>query len=334
MDMFKPVSSVLQKLAADSSSGTHRTDGDTSFKHLTSFEFVFILCMMREILEITELLGQALQKKRQDIVNAIHLVQSTKVLLEQLRSDEGWEHFFNMVVEFCITHDIDIPDMEEPYIMRGGRARRQPDHFTKERYFRVEIFRATIDTQLTELNLKFNEKVLGLLSISVTLVPKHGFASFKATEICRMVEKYYPADFIKRELASLERQLKHFVVHVSQSEDLKNIGTIGDLCRRLVITGRDKTFTLIDRLLRLLLTLPVSTATAERVFSILKITKTRLRNKMEDEFLANSLLIHIEGDVVEHYTLLTVKIRQPSHEFTFGVGMSFIPYPLVLTPVV
>jgi hypothetical protein len=32
--------------------------------------------------------------------------------------------------------------------------------------------------------------------------------------------------------------------------------------------------------------------------------------------------------------VLTVKIRQPSHEFTFGVGMSFIPYPLVLTPVV
>jgi hypothetical protein len=32
--------------------------------------------------------------------------------------------------------------------------------------------------------------------------------------------------------------------------------------------------------------------------------------------------------------LLMVKIRQPSHEFTFGVGISFIPYPLVLTPVV
>jgi hypothetical protein len=32
--------------------------------------------------------------------------------------------------------------------------------------------------------------------------------------------------------------------------------------------------------------------------------------------------------------VLTVKIRQPSHDFTFGVGISFIPYPLVLTPVV
>jgi hypothetical protein len=31
-------------------------------------------------------------------------------------------------------------------------------------------------------------------------------------------------------------------------------------------------------------------------------------------------------------TLLMVNFRQPSHEFTFGVGMTFISYPLVLTP--
>jgi hypothetical protein len=28
--------------------------------------------------------------------------------------------------------------------------------------------------------------------------------------------------------------------------------------------------------------------------------------------------------------VLTVKFRQPNHEFTFGVGMNFISYPLVL----
>jgi hypothetical protein len=32
--------------------------------------------------------------------------------------------------------------------------------------------------------------------------------------------------------------------------------------------------------------------------------------------------------------VLTVKIRQPSHEFTFGVGITFVSYSLVLTPVV
>jgi hypothetical protein len=30
--------------------------------------------------------------------------------------------------------------------------------------------------------------------------------------------------------------------------------------------------------------------------------------------------------------LLMVKFRQPGHEFTFGVGINFISYPLVLTP--
>jgi hypothetical protein len=29
--------------------------------------------------------------------------------------------------------------------------------------------------------------------------------------------------------------------------------------------------------------------------------------------------------------VLTVKFRQASHEFTFGVGMNIISYPLVLT---
>jgi hypothetical protein len=36
----------------------------------------------------------------------------------------------------------------------------------------------------------------------------------------------------------------------------------------------------------------------------------------------------------ESVRLLTVKLHQPSHEFTFGVSITFIPYPLVLTPLV
>jgi hypothetical protein len=33
-------------------------------------------------------------------------------------------------------------------------------------------------------------------------------------------------------------------------------------------------------------------------------------------------------------SVLMVKFRQPIHEFTFGVGMSFISYPLLLTPLI
>jgi hypothetical protein len=46
------------------------------------------------------------------------------------------------------------------------------------------------------------------------------------------------------------------------------------------------------------------------------------------------LISYLVASSFESDSLLTVKFRQPSHEFTFGVGMTFVSYPLVLTPVV
>ena len=56
------------------------------------------------------------------------------------------------------------------------------------------------------------------------------------------------------------------------------------------------------RLIRLVLTLPVSTATTERAFSAMKLVKTRLRNKMEDGFLRDCLLIYIKKEIAIGFT--------------------------------
>jgi hypothetical protein len=50
-------------------------------------------------------------------------------------------------------------------------------------------------------------------------------------------------------------------------------------------------------------------------------------------------MISIEGLLEDEHglsmgELLTVKFCQPSHEFTFTVGMTFVSYSLILTPVV
>jgi len=65
----------------------------------------------------------------------------------------------------------------------------------------------------------------------------------------------------------------------------------------LVATERNKIYFLIDRLLRLIMTLPVSTATTERSFSAMKIIKTRLRNKMGSGFLNDTLAVYIEREI-------------------------------------
>ena len=58
----------------------------------------------------------------------------------------------------------------------------------------------------------------------------------------------------------------------------------------------------IDRLIRLVLTLPVSTATTERAFSAMKLLKTRLRNKMEDNFLRDCMIVYIEREIAMKFT--------------------------------
>lgn len=65
---------------------------------------------------------------------------------------------------------------------------------------------------------------------------------------------------------------------------------------------------MIDRLLRLLVTLPISTVSVKHVFFALKIIKTRLRNKMKDYFIANNLLVIIEGEIVEKYSYNDITI--------------------------
>ena len=71
----------------------------------------------------------------------------------------------------------------------------------------------------------------------------------------------------------------------------------------LKISGKSKIYFLIDRLIRLVLTLLVFTATTERAFSVMKLLKTRLRNKMEDEFLADNMIVYIEKEIAGNFTI-------------------------------
>ena len=56
--------------------------------------------------------------------------------------------------------------------------------------------------------------------------------------------------------------------------------TIEDLSAWLVVTVRKSMYPLVYKLIVLVLTLPISTATDERAFSVMKLIKTRLRTSM------------------------------------------------------
>ncbi|KAL4589484.1 hypothetical protein LXL04_002391 [Taraxacum kok-saghyz] len=156
-------------------------------------------------MEITDLLCHDLQRKSQDICNALSLVTSTKVLLQKMKN-ERWDDLLSCVTTFCQKLKIEIPDLSSSY----------------------------------------------------------------------------------------------------SSRDYKQLKSISELCQWLIKTRRAANFHLIYRLATLILTLLVSTATTERSFSAMSLVKTRLRNKMEDEFLNDSLVLYFERELAEKISLETI----------------------------
>ncbi|XP_062116579.1 uncharacterized protein LOC133830587 [Humulus lupulus] len=164
LKMFNATCVVVSKIAKEKVSYSQRGDTYFACNQLLSFEFVFILHLMKEILEITRIFCVALQRQSQDILNAMHIV----------------------------------------------------------------------------------------------------------------AKKFYPHDFSEQEVVRLRIELQHFVLDIPNHPELHNLSSIHKLCQDLVKTKKAIMYPLIDRLLRLVLTLPVSTTTTERAFSIMKIIKTKL----------------------------------------------------------
>ncbi|XP_059629802.1 uncharacterized protein LOC132272726 [Cornus florida] len=175
---------------------------------------------------ITDILCQALQRKTQDIVNAMNLVSSTNALLQNLR-ENGWHTFFQNVESFCKEHDIVVPDMSASY-------------------------------------KRFSERTVELLILGTALDPKDASNHLKL-----MIFAILQGNFILRIF-----KMRCVLLEASWS------------IIRLI-------------LIRLILTLPVSTATTRRAFSAMNRVKTKLRNKMADEFLVDCMILNIERELAE-----------------------------------
>ncbi|GKB06557.1 putative reverse transcriptase domain-containing protein [Tanacetum coccineum] len=110
---------------------------------------------------------------------------------------------------------------------------------------------------------------------------------------------------------------------------LSHISTLAGLCISLVKTEKRESYCMIDRLIRLILTLLVSTTTTERVFSAMKICKNRLRNKMADDFLVDNLVVYIEKEIAESFSSEYVvdvfkNLKGRKADLSCGVEMSIL----------
>ncbi|CAJ2651446.1 unnamed protein product [Trifolium pratense] len=103
MRLYGSIVRVLEEVGEDS---TFKKHGETTLllDLLQSFDFIFMLYMLVEILGFTNDLSVALQKRDQDLINALSLVNATKQELQEMRED-GWEELISKLHELNARFD-------------------------------------------------------------------------------------------------------------------------------------------------------------------------------------------------------------------------------------
>ncbi|XP_071679036.1 uncharacterized protein [Lolium perenne] len=201
------------------------------------------------------------------------------------------------VTSFCTKHRVKVVDMNARYYP-VGRPRRVGIHNGANNYhrFHVDMYVSVIDRQISELNGRFDEVNTELLTCMAAFCPLRAFAAYDKKKLVNLASKFYATDFSSDELARLPWQLDMYICHVRRDGRFTNLKSIIELSAMLVETTKHQQYFLVYKLLKLVLILPVATASVERVFSSMNYVKNKLRNKMSDEYLNNALVTFVERD--------------------------------------
>jgi len=303
--LFPNVIEVLQYVEKEGPTDAKRRQARGLMDYLKDFDFVFHLQLMLLILGHANCLSLSLQRKDKDILEAMSEVQLTKQKFQQIR-DDGWDSVLSSVLSFCEEHGIPKLDMEQEYIDRH-KPRKKTNH-TNYQHYKYDCLNPVIDLQLVEFNDRFDEVNSELLTNIVAFSPKNSFDAFKIESLMELA-KAYPDDFDPRDLDDLIIELNIYIDNVRADARFAQVATISELGKLMVDTNKNLSFPLVYRLLKLVLVLPIATASVERCFSVVKIVKTDLRNRIGDGFMNDCVICFVEQEFLDAITNDDIIVR-------------------------
>ena len=112
------------------------------------------------------------------------------------------------------------------------------------------------------------------------------------------------------QVSFLDNQLEIYIHDMQSIEEFPAFRRIGQFVEKMVEMKNNISYPLIYSLVTLALILLVATATVERVFSTMNITKNRLRNQIGDQWMNDCLVTYIEKDIFK-----TIKCEEIMQRF-------------------
>ena len=304
---------ILDVLTACASAGNPEAVG---YLHTTSsFKFILIMFMCENILRITNVLSKQLQNKSETVVHASSLIKTTASQITKLKDSDAYDEIYVKAVNFAGKHDIAIEDENEngrgsrkkkvskrlnDFLVQGSLGQETLPSFVEDsdsykNRFQNEIFQPTIDKVLEEFSDRFSRNVelyRSLQCFDLTTEDKALDANF-----IDLLANSYQCYFTECNLVSLRHQAET-ARHLFQTNKHASIFHLFTDLNKL-----PDAFDQLIKLLRISLTLPVSTASNERFFSVLKRVKNYLRTSCGQERLSDLLLLNVESEFAKKIDL-------------------------------
>lgn len=265
------------------------------FLHYIDAEFIFTLVALEYIMSRQNIMAKALQSKEMEILSVLKLVDETKNLFENMIENQShWAVINNAASRLCNEANITWLDRQ---------PRRQDINSTQSpQGVKSHIFEMAIRSFLTEINVRFNPSTCTIL---------RAFGSFSnhpivAGDLMPLVV-HYKSFFLEKDIDDLSAEV-----------DLYNMRPQNQTHTLLEILPTISHLKMIQQILKIGLTLSITTASTERSFSALKLIKTWLRTRMEQDRLSDLGMIGINSqlarnldieELVERYVLLNPDAR-------------------------
>jgi hypothetical protein len=260
-------------------------DGDSKARsHVCSilqFDFIIALVTAEHVLAPTNPLSAVLQGKEQDLLEAVKECQAVISILQAERADDTiWEAIFSKSEEVGTTHNIAA---NVPRVVGRQQHRCNALANTPSEYWKRNLYLPFIDHLIAELTdrLILNEPRF----IAQYLIPSalRDLTHEKITNLYFTFGDDIPAadnqEFI--------REVQRWKARWADVDDKP--ATLADSLRAI---RTPELYPNVYRILEILLCMPVSSASAERSFSVMRRLKTYLRSTMTGDRLSSLAILH------------------------------------------
>jgi len=269
-------------------------------KSIQTFDMFFALKLLCKIFSLVDTTNTALQSTQLHYQIAAQLILTLSDTVTALRDPVAFDKFWDETVQEATNLAV-----EEPMLPRIRRIPRRLDDGAAHHVFRSskDVFRQRYNEVVDCICEALRDRFGGVDQLTKV----EQFVIGKVTDE-QVVTGFYGDDFDAGRL-KLHRDMFHDVLRARRL----SVNSLDDV---VGILKADETLRLLipefTKLLKLALTICVTTATAERSFSALRRLKTFLRSTMSQERLNHAALLHVHRDLA---LSPRVNLKQICNEF-------------------